>query len=488
MSDDWVNVYPLDECTAFYADELDRLAAAAAIATASAQKAQLWLNCSVGIADAFSMRAPLTYGVLRASLQNANFGPAGLVPLGNATADLADSLSTAREIYTEAEWTLTRVMEEQARNGIQANAVGWFGPFIKDATKAIEVAQLMAELKRIWDAQEAGANGIELQQDMRALGLRLQALFGPPDGVVETRDGPQGTAGRAPVQGAALLLLAWLNLVRAVQTVTVRQVPVAGAPTGEMDTAVIERIGGLPEAIRWIEVTRSLNEDNGQVSLASTTRADGSRAWTVLIPGTQTLLGGSNPQDWESNLEMTAGLSSELLAGVAAILKAAPIQAGESITMIGHSQGGIVAAALASNPELRKEYQIDAIVTVGSPVGQFDSIPNDVLALHLEDINDIVPPVDGLANTPSERHVTLVFDPEVPASWAHSHENYAQLLEKVAEQGNSPQLDRMSAAIGEVAGWGGEGEARLYTYQFGRNELSPSLPELLVGKVRDAVF
>ena len=143
--------------------------------------------------------------------------------------------------------------------------------------------------------------------------------------------------------------------------------------------------------------------------------------------------------------------------------------------------------ALAASPEVRAEFNVTSVVTVGTPVGHYDAVPDDVLALHLEDINDIVPAVDGLANTPSARHVTLVFAPSPVAEDPHGHDNSAALVEAVQDQGSSPQLARMSAELAALSGWTDGGEARLYSYEFERVSTSPGLGEILGRKVVEAI-
>lgn len=486
----WVDAYPLDESTAVYREELNGLHAMVARAIEAAESAQRLLTWTRLVVNANSSNAPVTYGAVTNALGIASVGPRGTVPLVAATESLAGNLRMAREIYSEAEWTLIRVLEAYEIDQ------SWIGTQARNAFRhpvggnPAEIAAVVKAIIELLEGYQDGMTAVELQAQMRETAAYLRELMVdfPWDLQVHTRDGVQHVDQRAPVQGAALLLVAWLNLAMAVQAVTLRQVPAVGAATAEMETAVIPAIDGIPEALGWVKDTRSLSHDTGRVSLVSKERPDGTRAWTVLIPGTQTWdLGVGNPQDLESNLEMTAGLSSELVAAVVAAVRAAPIGRGESITLVGHSQGGIVASAIASDPRLRKEFSIRAVVTAGSPVGQFNAVPDAVRSLHLEDINDITPGVDGLANTASATHVTLVFDPEIVSDDPHGHDNYAALVETVLEQGSSPELERMAAEIAAISGWGDGGDARLYTYEFERDQLSPSLNDQLAKKILEGV-
>ena len=49
MSADWVDVYPLDECTAIYLKELESLYLAATLAQASTRNARHWAGASMTV-------------------------------------------------------------------------------------------------------------------------------------------------------------------------------------------------------------------------------------------------------------------------------------------------------------------------------------------------------------------------------------------------------------------------------------------------------
>ena len=78
----------------------------------------------------------------------------------------------------------------------------------------------------------------------------------------------------------------------------------------------------------------------------------------------------------------------------------------EPVLLVGHSQGGMVAAALAAGDT---PYDVRHVVTAGSPTAQVD-LPPDVRVLSLENRGDVVPLTDGEANRPSVGQVTVQFD------------------------------------------------------------------------------
>ncbi len=81
------------------------------------------------------------------------------------------------------------------------------------------------------------------------------------------------------------------------------------------------------------------------------------------------------------------------------------------VLLTGHSQGGITAASLASDPAFMSRYNVTDIVTGGSPIGRFD-IPESVNVLSIEHTQDPVPRLDGVPNP--ERH-----------NWTTVHRNLA---------------------------------------------------------------
>jgi pimeloyl-ACP methyl ester carboxylesterase len=53
-------------------------------------------------------------------------------------------------------------------------------------------------------------------------------------------------------------------------------------------------------------------------------------------------------------------------------MREAGIQPGEDVMLMGHSQGGITAMALAADDAVRAEFDVTTVFTGGSPAGRFD--------------------------------------------------------------------------------------------------------------------
>ncbi|MBC7372890.1 MAG: hypothetical protein H7323_02730, partial [Frankiales bacterium] len=150
--------------------------------------------------------------------------------------------------------------------------------------------------------------------------------------------------------------------------------------------------------------------------------ADGVRRWVVQIPGTQQWeLDSVDGSDAVTNLELMADGDAEILRAVIAAMRASGIGPDEQVLLQGHSQGGIVAAALASLPEFRAEFSVGGVFAGGSPIARFE-IPADIPVLALEHEQDPVPRSEGRDN-PDLPHLTTV------------HRDLTQILDKLDAQG-----------------------------------------------------
>ena len=163
--------------------------------------------------------------------------------------------------------------------------------------------------------------------------------------------------------------------------------------------------------------------------------ANGPDTYIVQIPGTQDWgpSRGGNPVDLTTNvaLEGQAGPTRMELA-VRRAMEAAHVPSGADIMLTGHSQGGITAAALASDGTLAN-YHVRSVVTAGSPIGRYQ-IPSGVSVLSLENDQDIVPKLDGVENPDQPNWITVHRDltqggasaPAHDPGAAHDQRNYAQ--------------------------------------------------------------
>jgi pimeloyl-ACP methyl ester carboxylesterase len=110
-----------------------------------------------------------------------------------------------------------------------------------------------------------------------------------------------------------------------------------------------------------------------------------------------------------TNYQLLGGLDSSYSAGVVEAMRDAGLS-GERVMLVGHSQGGMVAADIASDPALATEFGIGHVVTAGSPTAQVAELPDGTVALHLENRGDVVPLLDGQDNPAGADRVTVRFD------------------------------------------------------------------------------
>lgn len=166
--------------------------------------------------------------------------------------------------------------------------------------------------------------------------------------------------------------------------------------------------------------------------------ADGTEHWVVSLPSTQDWqlpgeTGAMNDRD--SNIALM--LDNPLLrtAYERAVLEAmrdAGIPEGGDVVLTGFSQGGIMAANLASDSSF--PYNTVGVVTNGSPIDTFD-IPTHIPVYAFQHANDAVPMLDGsvVGGSPSNVH-QIVLPPESDPIAAHNNNNYVTSIKNWEQQ------------------------------------------------------
>ena len=199
--------------------------------------------------------------------------------------------------------------------------------------------------------------------------------------------------------------------------------------------------------------------DSGRsgIRIVRVTQPDVTR-YVVQIPGTQQWdpLSGTDPSDLTTNLELSDDGHAEIMDAVLLAMKDIP--EGAQVMFMGHSQGGIVAAALAADAQTAK-YDVRGVLTYGSPVGRID-IPEGIKVLSVEHLQDPVPRTDGTEGPDTVDRTTVFREPSVreleelspnaplTVTDAHSAEVYlttVQLIEAAAAGGD----DRLTGAVAD---------------------------------------
>ncbi|WP_148616231.1 hypothetical protein [Nocardioides rubriscoriae] len=136
-------------------------------------------------------------------------------------------------------------------------------------------------------------------------------------------------------------------------------------------------------------------------------------AYVVSIPGTETWspVAGSEPRDLSANLQLVAGNPTAAAESVRAAMDAAGIPPGSPVMLVGHSQGGIIAAQLASDPTFVRHYGVTNLLTYGAPIDHVQLAPG-VEALQVQHRFDLVPRLDlggvDVHGVDPHTHVTAV--------------------------------------------------------------------------------
>ncbi|MBZ5734973.1 GPI inositol-deacylase [Nocardioides sp. TRM66260-LWL] len=187
-----------------------------------------------------------------------------------------------------------------------------------------------------------------------------------------------------------------------------------------------------------IRVNQVVTEEHGQ-------------AYVVTIPGTEDwgLTHQGNYFDFTSNVQLMGRRDAQVQAAVEEAMRRAGIKPGDPVMLVGHSQGGIIAASIAAD----RDFDVRAVVTAGSPIARIP-IPDDVQVLSFENRQDAVPKLDGRDNPASANWTTVTGDVEGTAAMrrdpsvggAHGEEPYRQTATRADSAG---ALDDWKRRTGE---------------------------------------
>lgn len=173
----------------------------------------------------------------------------------------------------------------------------------------------------------------------------------------------------------------------------------------------------------------------GQLRVIEVTGPDGKTRLIVQVPGTEdwSPTRGTNPVDTSTNVNAMSLRDTIMKQKVIeAIEQAQREHPGAEVMLTGHSQGGIVAATVASDPDVVKRLHITSLVTGGSPIARMP-IDSSVSVLAVEHTQDPVPMLDGASNPDRSNWTTVRRDlpPEAVSSSgrpqvfdAHTTPNY----------------------------------------------------------------
>jgi hypothetical protein len=173
---------------------------------------------------------------------------------------------------------------------------------------------------------------------------------------------------------------------------------------------------GVADLIHAISLRDDSTDGGGvDVRIVGARQPDGSirRSAIVDLPGTKdwdvTTFRDPNVSNVGTDLRALAEERTTYESGVLLALKASGITPDEPVMLVGHSQGGMVAARMAAELAHSREFRVTHVVTAGSPIGLVD-VPSPVQMLCLENKGDAVPELDGIANPARPNQTTVSID------------------------------------------------------------------------------
>ncbi len=246
----------------------------------------------------------------------------------------------------------------------------------------------------------------ELAQHLINSGGGLLQSLVPGLGLLDPGDGP---IDRATTNDAARLLALLLG--------NDTDLDVTGLPdfTGG---AGANRPGNLEQLMQQLSATNDLDASSDDADLHGAVQIQqvGEKPherYIVYLPGTDDMSpvpqSGDLARDMEANYQLIGGLESAYGRGIEQAMVAAGLS-GKDVMLVGHSQGGMVSTSLAADPDFNRQFNVQHVVTAGSPTAQVAHLPHSTQAIHLENRGDAVPLLDGEDNPDQPNRITVKFD------------------------------------------------------------------------------
>ncbi|MGY1836967.1 hypothetical protein ACI79P_17885 [Blastococcus sp. SYSU DS0510] len=344
-------------------------------------------------------------GVARfqAALLEALDGPGGLSALAVTFAARAATLRAAVEAYAAADAALAELADDLHW------AAGFFPEVTGSALLVLGAGQLLT------DPGGTVAEVRELADDPE------RWLTEHPGLVDHVVNAAPGTASRLGLTTGGLLS-PWLGGgdVRSAAARLGRLwpdgVPVVQDRPDDVRAAAVRPPRGAADLLAALDLR---SEESGpardHIGVRVLTRADGTTAYVVDIPGTQDwdLPGGPvNPatHDLGTNVRVLGGDVTTRQRAIAEALRRAGAGPADPVMLVGHSQGGMVAAQAAHDAGTADfPYDVRCVLTAGSPIGRV-AVPAGVQVLALENEHDVVPHLDGRDNDDDANVTTVTFD------------------------------------------------------------------------------
>lgn len=114
----------------------------------------------------------------------------------------------------------------------------------------------------------------------------------------------------------------------------------------------------------------------------------------VYLGGTMDAGLNANGEPWDmtSNVEAMAARDAGSQRAAIEAMRQAGIEAEDEVIIVGHSQGGLVAARIAES----EQFRVSSLVTVGAPIHKVE-VPATTQVLAIEHREDVIPMLSGIA-------------------------------------------------------------------------------------------
>jgi hypothetical protein len=163
----------------------------------------------------------------------------------------------------------------------------------------------------------------------------------------------------------------------------------------------------------------------------------------LYLSGTNFTGGTDDPWNAVSNVELARTTSAASLIAVTEALAAVGVTSATPLVVTGHSQGGLIALALADSGRFR----LEGVITVGTPAGIVGDTPG-IPTIHLIHPNDPIPPLGGLV---AQTSTTWIIESENRGALFDVHHNSAYVSSaRQVDELNDPEIVRLFERVGSA--------------------------------------
>ncbi|NEG71206.1 alpha/beta hydrolase [Bifidobacterium ramosum] len=318
--------------------------------------------------------------------------------IGDDLSDLAALLIRAHALYETSESRMTRLMTELLQSvGMAAPAYTAIGAGALTGGGMLFGSAVERRFNPVWGLTSSA----RAQEGLLGAAASAIAGIGPIRSLLRT-DEVNAAAERIAGVSAPLH-----GLVQGTE-LHVEEVTTDVAVVGESASVAqsLEHLRRLAEE-RLGKVDLGSGLDYATIAIQRYRRADGTVGWLVTIPGTDGQ--DDSPFGWPQNVELmsdspTRRMNADSARMVVEAMRQAGIGSDEPVALIGHSQGGIVAAAIAA--DMCDDYTIEHVVTAGSPVANHP-IPSSTWVTSIEIDDELVAALDGASNPSTDNWLTI---------------------------------------------------------------------------------